>query len=232
MDRIELLSPAGDFETARAAFDALYEKYSKYPGGFKARLLETKAALALGDKAAATEYLDELLALPMSKALYAIKTETILLYGQMIIEKGEAADLFRFMIAFYDWKYANDLPPVFYITAEGLQIHLLAGKAVLKLDKIKSSDPKKYADAAKEVFTDQKPAVLKAVTKLLSKPDKQAYEWFDFVYRQKSPFSAEAEKLLADPVFAGRGNPLSDEEPATFEEAVERLNRAWTNFIR
>ena len=219
-------------EAARAAFDALYEKYSKYPGGFKARLLETKAALALGDNAAAAEYLDELLGLPMSKALYAIKTETILLYGQMIIEKGEPADLFRFMAAFYDWKYANDLPPVFYITAEGLQIHLLAGKAVLKLDKIKSSDPKKYADAAKEVFTDQKPAVLKAVTKLLSKPDKQAYEWFDFVYRQKSPFSAEAEKLLADPVFAGRGNPLSDEEPATFEEAVERLNRAWTNFIQ
>ncbi|MBO7725214.1 MAG: hypothetical protein J6S40_01995 [Thermoguttaceae bacterium] len=219
-------------ETARAAFDALYEKYSKYPGGFKARLLETKAALALGDKAAATEYLDELLALPMSKALYAIKTETILLYGQMIIEKGEAADLFRLMIAFYDWKYANDLPPVFYITAEGLQIHLLAGQAVLKLDGIKNSEPKKYADAAKTVFNDQKPDVLKSVTKLLAKPDKQAYEWFDFVYRQKSPFSAEAEKLLADPVFAGRGNPATDEEPTTFEDAVERLNRAWTNFTQ
>lgn len=219
-------------EAARAAFDALYEKYSKYPGGFKARLLETKAALALGDKAAAAEYLDELLGLPMNKALYSIKTETILLYGQMIIEKGEAADLFRLLAAFYDWKYANDLPPVFYITAEGLQIHLLAGRAVLKLDEIKNSDPKKYADAAKQVFNDQKPAVLKAVTKLLAKPDKQAYEWFDFVYRQKSPFSAEAEKLLADPVFAGRGNPLSEEEPTTFEEAVERLNRAWTNFIQ
>ncbi len=219
-------------EAARAAFDALYEKYSKYPGGFKARLLETKAALALGDQTAAAEYLDELLSLPMNKSLYAIKTETILLYGRMVVEKGDPADLFRLMIAFYDWKYANDLPPVFYITAEGLQIHLLAGQAVLKLDKAKTSDPKKYAEAAKTVFNDQKPAVLKAVTKLISKPDKQAYEWFDFVYRQKSPFSAEAEKLLADPIFAGRGNPLSEEEPATFEEAVERLNRAWTNFTQ
>ena len=216
----------GGIEEARQAFDALYEKYSKYPGGFKARLLEAKAALALGDTKNAAEYLDELLSLPMNKALYAIKTESILLYGQMIIDKAEPVDLFRFIDAFYDWKFANSLPPVFYITAEGLQIHLLAGQVVLKLDALKKSDKEQYANAAKTAFADKKTDALK----ILSKPEKQAYEWFDFVYRQKSPYSSEAERLLANPIFSGRGDPLSEEEPATFDEAVERLNRAWTNF--
>ena len=213
-------------EQARQSFEALYEKYSKYPGGFKARLLEAKAALALGDTKSASEYLDELLALPMNKALYAIKTESILLYGQTVIDKDDPADLFRLLDAFYQWKYANELPPVFYVTAEGLQIHLLAGRAVLKLDEIKNNSKEKYAEAAKTVFTDRKRDALN----LMKKPDKQAYEWFDFVYRQKSPFSGEAEKLLANPIFKGRGDPASEEEPASFEEAVERLNRAWTNF--
>jgi hypothetical protein len=215
-------------ETARRAFETLYETYSRYPGGFKARLLEAKAALALGDNAAASECLDELLSLPMDKALYAVKTESIFLFGQTVIDRGEPADLFRLVDAFYEWKYANTLPPVFYVTAEGLQIHLLAGRAVLKLNDLKTSDRTRYVEAAKQAFADKKTNSLK----LLNRPEKQVYEWFDFVYRQKSPFGAEAEKLLANPIFGGRGNPADEGEPASFEEAVERLNRAWTNFTQ
>ena len=37
---------------------------------------------------------------------------------------------------------------------------------------------------------------------------------------------------MANPIFGGRGNPADEGEPASFEEAVEQLNRAWTNFTQ
>lgn len=213
---------------AREGFGQLYEKYNRYPGGFKARLLEAKAARELGQKEEAFEFLEEINSLQMTAALYSIKTEAILLFDEMAMEEAKPADLFKMIDLFNDWKIANELPPLYYSTMEGLRIHLLTGQAALKLMELKAADKNAYQKGAKEAFAEKKTTAMK----LLNKPEQQAYEWFDFVYRQKSPLSLEAEKLLSNPVFRDKIQEGFSSKPHNFEEALQKVNRSWTDFIQ
>lgn len=215
-------------EKAKEKFAEIYQKYQMYPGGYRARFEEAKISDRLGKSDEAVEILNEISLLPNQRPLYVLKTEAIELFGEIALRDKKPERLMEMIRNYNGWKNINQLPPNYYLSGEGLRIHLLTGQAALALFELRGNDRKAFNAAGKTVFADSTDSSVKMMAHL----DKVAYEAFDFVYQQKSPLSLEAEKFLKSPLFSGQRGKAAAEKPADFADAQQRLNRSWTDFVQ
>lgn len=213
---------------AKEKFNEIYQKYQMYPGGYRARFEEAKIANRLGDADSAVEILNEISALPNQRALYVLKTEALELFGQITLRAKKPERLIELIRNFNGWKNVNVLPPNYYLSTEGLQIHLHIGQAALALYELRENDRKTFNAAGKAVFADGGDSS----AKLMARLDKVAFEAFDFVYQQKSPLSLEAENFLKNPLFSEQTAKATSDKPVDFVEAQQRVNRSWADFVQ
>ena len=215
-------------EAAKAKYDELYVKYQMYPAGCRARFEEAVIEQELGHIDQAKEMLAEIFSLPMQPSLYGLKTDAILLFDRISINDKKPDGWMEMLRQYNTWINAPSIPSRYTDSADGLEIHLLTGRAALALYELRRNDQKEFAEAGKRVFTDTSDPTLKLFKKL----DDLAYEMFDYVYQRRSLQSLEAEKLLKNPIFSERREKTYAEKPADFTAALQNVNRSWTDFVQ
>lgn len=218
----------GGLTEAKEKFNEIYLKYQMYPGGYRARFEEAKIDDRIGDADAAVDILNEILTLPNQRALSILKTEALELFGRIALRDKKPERLIELIRNFNGWKNVNVLAPNYYLSTEGLRIHLHVGQAALALYELRENDRKTFNAAGKAVFADGGDSS----AKLMARLDKVAFEAFDFVYQQKSPLSLEAEKFLNSPLFSEQTAKASSDKPVDFVEAQQRVNRSWADFVQ
>ena len=221
-ERVQLL------EEAKAAFHRIYEKYQAYPGGYRAFYEEARIENRLGHPEEALAILDEISQLPMQPALYVLKTESLALFGEIALKDKKPQRLMELIRGYNGWKVTGNLPENFYVSAEGLSIHLAAAQAALALLDLRQNDRETFNTVGKAVFSDKSDSAIKLMARL----DKVAFEALDFVRQQKSPLSIEAEKLIQTPALAKLLGEAPQVTPSDFSEALLRVNRSWSLFVQ
>lgn len=215
-------------EEAKGSFHQIYDKYQAYPGGYRAYFEEAQIEHRLGHTEEALAILDEIAQLPMQKALFVLKTESLALFGQIALQDKKPERMMELIRGYNGWKITGNLPDNFYISTEGLTIHLATAQAALALLDMRENDREKFNAVGKAVFTDKSDSAVKLMARL----DKVAFEALDYVRQQKSPLSIEAEKLIQNPALSKLLGETTQTVPSDFADALLRVNRSWSLFVQ
>lgn len=194
---------------ARKDFGEIAESFGQFAGSFKARYLEAECLRDLGDNDGAETILGELAVLPFEEQFYLIKTQSLLLFAEIADEKNDPELNMSLAKKFYDWKEEEKLPVEFYASAEGQRIALLAGRAVIRLEKTRLTDFNAFARAGKRTFIDETDPLYKTMNVPERRATKgntivvYALKILSEVAAGRGAIALEAQALLKDEIFDG-----------------------------
>ena len=196
-------------EKAAAEFNRIYTAYGQYVGAFKARFLEAECRHDLGDDDETLKILEELAVLPFEEQFYALKTRALALYAEIADKKDDPTANMSLVKKYNDWKDGEKLPAQYYASAEGLRIQLLAGRAIVRLERLRRTDYDAYARAGKRVFVD----AADPTYRIMNVPAKRgasgntvvilALKTLGELAAGRGPTALEAQNLLKDEIFEG-----------------------------
>ncbi|MBR5626026.1 MAG: hypothetical protein IKW74_00215, partial [Thermoguttaceae bacterium] len=136
---------------------------------------------------------------------------------------------------FYDWKNKGEFPKEYYTCMEGLQIHLLTGKAAIALEELRNTDSDQYKKTIQAVFIDKGDPGYKVIH------NKQqlipfAYETLDFIrQQQQNSLYGEVESLLKNPIFASLEEQKQKDvvtKNNDFETLYQNAGRCWSFYLQ
>ena len=190
--------------SATTRYNELYRKYKEYGGGLRARMWEGRTRAELGENEKAVTILKEMISTqPDDPGFQSLRIQSLTLLLETYLKPkvkryAEAETLFA------SWqKAAGDHEKS---TADGLKLHLLAGRASL-------ADAKSLE--AKDAGRKEKIAA--------------ARRNLEFVARFTGDARREANELLGDEIFGDR--TAAAVEPADFAEARDRCDFAWNTWV-
>lgn len=206
---------------AREAFEKIADQYGQYAGSFKARYLAAEAAHELGDDDSALTWLEELSVVPSEDNFFPLKTRGLLLYAEIAdaqasaladadaetAQKSACLDM-GLAKKFNDWKNVDKYPSEYYVSAEGLRIALLAGKAAIRLEKMRQTDFNRFANAGKKTFIEATDPFYKKMNVPANRGTKGntvvlfAAETLCELAAGRGTVATEAQNLLNDKIFA------------------------------
>ena len=205
--------PKGSDEYKKGLADAgerfrkVFTTFQKFSGAYKARLSEAQIDHELGDDDAALEILSEIGVLPLHEEFYALKTRSLKLFAEIVDGRDDPARLMELVQKFLEWSDGQKLPDAYYQSAEGREIYLLVGKALVRLEKLRRDDFAAYSAAGKKTFVDTDDLGYKELnvgskknsTKLVA----LALKTLSSVGSGRSQEALQAQELLKDEIFAG-----------------------------
>lgn len=213
-------------------FEKIADTYGQYPGSFRARLLQAEVLRDLGDVEKAATLVDEIAVLPWEEQYYGLKTRALTLYAEIAEELRDPLIDMNLVNRYYNWKVVAKLSTEYYASAEGLRFQLLAGKALIRLEKVRISDFDTFANAGKKTFVENNDPVYKIMNVSKNRETKSnsivvfALKTIAELASGKTGTALEAQSLLKDDVFDGMD--LSkysfarkiDDFPSAFDAAV------------
>lgn len=219
-------------EQAQGELREIYEKYINYAGAYNARYLEATILDELGKTDEAIGILSQLVLTASDPVLNVLKTRSLLALGEIFQRRQKPEENLKFASCFYEWKNTTPLPQEFYVSSEGLQIHLIAARAFMQLQKEQTADRAGYNKMLKAFFPEQNTPFARLVL-TGARMNEYALEQLRFVRSQRSSMAIEAQKLLKDPLFGGKEESSSDTNllANNFEDASVAAQRGWESLI-
>ena len=192
---------------ARERFGKVFTTFQKFTGAYKARLSEAQIDHELGDDDAALEILSEIGVLPLQEEFYALKTRSLKLFAEIADSRDDPALLMELVKKFLEWSEGQKLPDAYYQSAEGREIYLLVGKALVRLEKLRRNDFAAYSAAGKKTFVDTDDLAYKELNvgskKSSTKLVVLALKTLSSVGSGRSQEALQAQELLKDEIFEG-----------------------------
>lgn len=194
---------------ARDNFGAIASSYGQFAGAFQARFYEAEIARDLGEVDEALSKLDELSALPYEDRFISLKTRALLLYGEIVDEKNEPDSNMSLVVKYNEWRENRNVPEDYYHSAEGLRITLLAGRAIVRLEKTRRADYDAFKRAGQRTFVDRTDPLFKTMD-VPKNRESRGNTIVVFALRTLSELAngsgataIEAQALLKDEIFDG-----------------------------
>ena len=205
-------------------------KYHNYAGAINARFHQAKLCRELNDLPTVREILSEFASLPKDPAFQALKTQCLLMEGEMELEQKQSEEVVKFLVKYYDWKKNTALPSSYYVSTEGLNLHMVAARSLLFLEEQMKENRSDYNKFLKRIFGEKETPVGKILT---SQAQLNAWcvEQLEFILKRRHPLALEAEKLLAGLNGTSTGANGSA-VPGDFESAFQAVGRSWMSILR
>lgn len=219
------------WEEGRSAFESIHDTYRNYTGGFSARYYQAKLEWLLGHREEADGMVKEIGLLPNDPAFFTLKTQTLLLAGEMAESVEQPGDCLYFLEKFYDWKHLSPLPAIYYHYAEGLKIQLLAGRDLLRLAELQAENRPQYNKLLKAYFGEKEGAFAKILT-ANTRLAQFTVTTLDFVAKQESIYRDEAEELLKNPLLAGQARKTSEVDLTDEDGLWRAVEKSWNLWLR
>ncbi len=194
---------------ASGKFSKIATNYSQYVASFTARFLDAQVKRELGDDDGALAVLSELGVLPYEEQFFGLKTRALALYAQIADQRDLPESNMELVRKFDVWENESGLPKEYRESYEGLQIRLLSGRALVRLEKLRRTDYAAFASAGKKTFTDSNDRAYKVMNVPKNKKTGAntivvlALKTLGSLASGRNAEALEAQNLLKDEVFAG-----------------------------
>ncbi len=226
-----------DLEEARKKLEEIGDKYQQYTGVYSAKYQLAQVLIRLDKTKDAEKILTDLSVLPMEPAYYQIKTDILKLRFELwkknsSNEKAEqqVGIILQLLADFDDWKNKTPLPDSFYQSVNGQQIHLDAGRAVLKIMQFRSED----APGLQKILKESNPSDSKTIkaVRMSSQTSDAARQLLTFVSDLAGPLSLEAEDLLSSPLLETESRKATAKKQENGSDLLTNAKKGWLAYIR